>query len=658
LYRNASNLVFVWKNNIYFWDAGVITQVTDDGSPDVWHGVPDWVYEEEVTEDRATLWYSPDGEYLSFLNFDDTDVPVYTVPYYMNKQQWAPAYPKELEIKYPKPGFTNPTVTGSLVKVSSPEEIIPIPFTDAYPPDDIVVGEVSWLTSTHERLVFRCFNRMQNEDKHLLYDVATGETEVIRQRAESKGWLENTKSIKYAGWAGPNKTIEYYADVSDVDGWNHIYLFPTTGQGKPIQLTSGKWEVRDLERVNRDTGDIFFTSSEEHPTVSKPYSVNMFSGNKTELIARGTAASFWTMDFSPDGNYYSLNYLGPNLPYQELYAVNQTDKPIRVIEDNAQVLRNLNAYQLPSVQYFDLPHPSGFNLSAKLVLPPTFDKDKKYPVLLNPYGGPNSQEVRRTFSLGGSSSFAVTSPELEYVTFTVDNRGTSQRGRAFRNEYHKAMGTVEPQDQIWAAEWLAARFSWVDRDRVGIWGWSYGGYLSAKVIEQDSSIISFAIITAPTTDCRLYDSIYAERYMGSPVTDAAAYDRAAIRNPTGFKKAPGGVLIQHGTGDDNVHVAHSMALVDMLIGFGVPPSQVQSQFFPDSDHNIRYHNANAFLYKQLNDMLMKQKNRIVTAKRYSWELEGPELQALDGVEYGAMGSTGQNVLAAPSRRTKSHFPGL
>jgi dipeptidyl-peptidase-4 len=597
--------------------------VTQDGTADKLHGVTDWVYEEEVMGPNA-LWFSPDGEYLAFLSFDDSKVPLYTVPYYMNKKKWPQAYPKELDIRYPKPGYPNPIVKAGLIKVSRPGAVTDIPLSRAWPADNIVVGEVAWITGSHERLILRCFNRIQNRDKHILYEVGSGSTQIVRERDGTDGWISNTKAIKYVGEIKtPNGTADYYLDVSDQDGWNHIYLYPVR-EGKPVQVTSGNWEVRTVSQIDKKNSMVHYVSTEEHPTQSNLYTVSLatFERKLTVNSTKGKSA-FIDASFSPGGSYFVLSYLGPNVPYQEVYATNSTEEPVRILEDNSDVLSRLRDFALPSSKFFDMAHPSGFNLSARLIFPPNFSPDKKYPVLLTPYGGPSSQEVKRTFGAVSYPSYLASDPSLEYVTFTVDNRGTGWRGRRFRNAISRAMGVVDADDQIWAARRLVAENAWADAAHVGIWGWSNGGYLSAKVVERGSDAISFAAATAPTSDCRLYDSVYAERYMGLPRDNPDVYDRAAIRNATGFKNIAGRVLIQHGTGDDNVHFAHTAALFDTLVGAGVGPDKVQATFFTDSDHGIRYNRASEYLFKQLTRLLREEKDRLPAKKMYTAD---PELE--------------------------------
>jgi dipeptidyl-peptidase-4 len=604
-------IAFVRNNNIYIWTDGKITPLTSDGSPTVFHGVPDWVYEEEIIESRSAMWFSPDGTHLAFLSFDDSEVPFYTVPYYMDGQKYPRAYPKENSIRYPKAGATNPRVKASVANLET-NNIKQVPLSElSYPSENLIVGEVAWLTDSHEKLILRCFNRVQNAAKHLLYDIKAHSAKVVGERSVPVGWLDNTKAIKWIGRlsAGPYASINnsYYLDVSDADGWQHIYLHQV-GSPERWQLTKGEWEVRKVSSVDKKRGVVYFTSTERHPTESHPYSVSLITGKK-EPISQARQSGFYEISVSPSNQHLLLAYTGPNIPYSQLYSLNSTDMPIRTIQSGEGLTQILQQFKLPNITYFDLPHPSGYNLSAKLVLPPNFSSQKKYPVLFTPYGGPGSQEVSKQMGLYSSSLFASTDPALEYITYTVDNRGTGWRGRNFRNFFSRAMGTVDAEDQIWAARELAKN-SWVDKNKIGIWGWSNGGYLSAKVVEKNSGVFSFAVATAPTSDCRLYDSMFMERYMGLPSENQTVYNQAAIRDPTGFLNIQGSVLIQHGTGDDNVHFQHSAALVDLLMGAKVPPQKLQAQFFPDSDHGISYNNAGTFQSRQLKMKLLEEKHRV------------------------------------------------
>lgn len=255
-------------------------------------------------------------------------------------------------------------------------------------------------------------------------------------------------------------------------------------------------------------------------------------------------------------------------------------------------------------------------------LPVNFDATKSYPVLFTPYGGPGAQEVSKRFQTLTWRAYIASDPELEYITYTIDNRGTGYKGREFRSTVTKQLGLLEAQDQIWAAKELASMFSFIDPAKIGIWGWSYGGFLTSKVLEQDSDVFSFGLITAPVTDWRFYDSMYTERYMKLPTnsSNAAGYAKTRVHSAEGFKNARGGFAIMHGTGDDNVHYQNSAALVDFLVGEGVGPEKMSMMAFTDSDHGIVYNGASSWLYKFLTGKLFGERERVdgEVALRHQW----------------------------------------
>lgn len=581
------------------------------------------MYEEEVFADRYTMWYSPDGTRIAFLSFNETGVGTFTIPYYMCGEDVADVYACELDLRYPKVGSKNPTVGFNLLDVASGNYTnIPI---DAFPANDLVVGEVVWLTEDHSKVAYRAYNRVQDHEKIVVVDVASGSSSVIRERDGSDGWLENLQSIRYLGaietsLAGAgNSSTEYYLEQSDEDGWNHLYLSPVNG-GNKIALTSGEWEVLTVPKIDVKRGLVYYTSTQHHSTESHVYSVSLKTGEKKALVDDTVSAS-WTVSFSSGGSYYVLRYAGPDVPYQELYAINSTE-PVRTIVDNKVLWNRLKEYNLPNITYIDMEHPSGFTLDAMLRLPPNFDPSKKYPLLLNPYGGPNAKQVTKNFNALNWHAYVASDPELEYITLTVDNRGTGRKGRKFRSLVTKNLGELEALDQIWAAKELAKN-EWVDSEHMGIFGWSYGGYLSSKVVEVNDPAISFAMITAPVSDWRFYDSIYTERYMKLVDDNEEGYNRSRVHDATGFKNIAGGVVIQHGTGDDNVHFQNSAALVDLLMGARVTPEKMQNTFFTDSDHSIVYNNNGKFLYRQLSKFLFEEKRRVGnSAGHHQWSKRG------------------------------------
>ncbi|OLN86930.1 Dipeptidyl peptidase 4 [Colletotrichum chlorophyti] len=608
----GDTIAFVRGNNLFLSKNGTIAQITKDGGPDLFHGVPDWVYEEEIFGSRSTFWFSPDGEYIAYLSFNETGVETFTIPYFMGGQKIAPPYPVELDLRYPKVGSKNPTLQLTLLEVEA-EATNPVTI-DAFPADDLVVGELKWVTTDHTSFIYRAFNRVQDQEKLVRVDVEGFASEVVRERDGSDGWLDNNQGIEYIGPL-QNTTDAYYLDQSDESGWNHIYLHPVKG-GDAIPLTSGEWEVTAVLKVDTERHLIYYLSTEHHSTERHLYSVSYPSGRKTALVD-DTVAGYWSASFSSSAGYYILTYQGPNVPYQELYSANSTT-PVRTITTNEALVSRLQEYKLPNITYFELKHPDGYTLNVMQRLPANFDPSKKYPALFTPYGGPGAQEVTKRYQTINWRAFIASNPELEYITYTVDNRGTGYKGRAFRSTVAGHLGRLEPLDQIWAAEQLSSQNAFVDASKIGIFGWSYGGYLSAKVLEANSGVFSSGLIVAPVSDWRFYDSLYTERYMKTLDANEEGYNETAVRNPEGFKNLAGEFTILHGTGDDNVHYQNAAALIDLLVGAGVPNNKMNWLAFTDSDHSIVYNGANIWLYKYLTEALFREKQRTGDALVHQW----------------------------------------
>jgi dipeptidyl-peptidase-4 len=650
--RNGNVIAFVKKNDVYIWKDGKVTRVTKTGGPDIFNGVPDWVYEEEILSDKFALWFKADGDQLAYMTFNETGVPTFRVQYYMDKNNStssvAPSYPRELEIRYPKVGATNPTVKVNVLKINwGSEGPKPVELKiEGFPIEEQIIGEVAWLG---EQVAVRTFNRVQDTAKLIVYDGRPNTTaayKVIKSQEGNDGWLDNHQFIKYVGiisgdagekWNMNGCCEEYYLDKTDLTNYDHIYLMPTNyaRTNDPIPLSWGDFDIREVLFLDRVRHVVYFTSTERHPTESHIYGVSYRDLSKVSLVDT-TKPGFYTASFSPGGQYYVLTYSGPNVPYQELYSIDDYTKPLRTITTNNRLITALSKFNLPMIRYADLRHPLGFNLSAVLRYPANFNASKKYPVLFTPYGGPGAQEVTKKMLPFDFKSYVASDPELEYITYTVDNRGTGMRGREFRSSVVRHLGQFEAEDQIWAAQQLMRQNKFIDKEKIAIWGWSYGGYLSAKVVEMDSGTFSLGLITAPVSDWRLYDSMYTERYMGLVTTNADNYTETAVRKIPGFKNIAGGVLLQHGTGDDNVHFQNSAALVDTLVGGGVGPDKLQVQYFTDSDHSIGFNGANRFVYKQLAKRLFEEKMRATggSQPQHQWSRYVNEKnQSIDESEY-------------------------
>lgn len=603
---------------MYIWTSGKVTRITHDGDVDVFNAVPDWVYEEEIYGDRKTLWWSPDGEYLAFLRMNETGVPTYTVPYYQAGQSVAPPYPSNLDIRYPKVGETNPTVTFHLLKAGE-ETPAKVEF-ESFAPEDLLITEVAWVTDDHSHVIFRTMNRVQDLEKLVLVDVeGGGKTKIVRERDGTDGWIDNNLAITYI----PKSKPPAYLDLSDHSGYMHIYLFSRDGSFEPKALTSGKWEVTSVANIDTKRGIVYYISTERDSTERHLYSVSLTKPGENKInLVDVKAPGYWGASFSTGSGYYLLSYNGPDIPWQKLYSISADGSKhtlIRTVQDNADLRKKLADYKLPQFRWSKLQQPSGVELNALERLPANFNPKKKYPVLFDIYGGPGSQETGKQFRTVDWNTYIGSDPELEYIVLAVDNRGTGYLGREFRASVTKQLGKLEAQDQIWAAQQWAKR-DYVDAKHIVIWGWSYGGYLTSKVIEANTQadVFSRGLITAPVSDWRFYDTMYTERYMKTLSENAEGYKNSAVVDVAGFKSVRGGVLVQHGTGDDNVHFQNSAALTDTLMRQGVTPEKLRVQWFTDSDHSIRRVGQNIFLYKQLTDELYEEK-RWKEEKPHQWD---------------------------------------
>ncbi|KAG6041437.1 hypothetical protein E4U41_004287 [Claviceps citrina] len=616
----GSAVVFVRGNNVFSRDEhGTVHQVTFSGGRDMFHGVPDWVYEEEVLQDRAALWFSPDAEYVAFLSFNETRVGTFAIPHYMaGREAVPPSYPRELQLRYPKAGTANPTVQLSILHVRT-RRLHEVPI-DAFAAEDLIIGEVKWVTDRHAALIYRAFNRVQDRDKHVVVQPETLSSKTVRSRDSTDGWLENSLAISYVGSlaVSSSSSSSYYVDLSDESGWTHIYLYPLDGASKAVPLTSGEWEVDAILHVDTVRQLVYFRAAMHHSTERHIYRVSYAPGATRAMqpLVDDNVPAVWDASFSSRGGYYILSYHGPDVPYQELYAVvagNSTTttgwRLVRTMTSNAELSGKLDRYDLPSITYFELKHPDGYSLNVMQQLPPRFDPSVKYPVLFTPYGGPNSQTVIKAFQPYGWTAYVSSDPELQFAVYTVDNRGTGFKGRAFRSAVAKQLGRLEAEDQIWAARQLLARHAFLDPRKVAIWGWSYGGYLAAKVIERDSGVFTLGLSTAPTSDWRFYDSVYTERYMKTPTANPAGYEASAVRNVSGFRNVRGRFALMHGTADDNVHYQHAARLADLLVAGEVSPDKFRMMAFTDSDHGIRFHGAGTFIYKFLTGLLWDEVQR-------------------------------------------------
>lgn len=563
---DGRKVAYVFENNIYVKDLDKNSeiQITNDGKINsIINGIPDWVYEEEFSFNRAFSW-SPDGNYIAYMKFDESLVKEFNMPMY------GTLYPTDYRYKYPKAGEVNSTVTvhvydnttGKTVKVDSGEE------TDQYIP------RIKW-TNTPGVLSFVRMNRLQNKYELLMADASMG-TSILIHEEESKTYIEISDDLIFTDDG------KYFFKTSDKSGYNHIYLYDLHGS-LVNQITDGKWDVDQFKGYDPIKQVVYYTSSETSPTQRNLYSISLDGKTKKRLTPKDGTNN---VDFSANFKYFVNSYSNATTPTNyTLYDNN--GKQIRVIQDNEDLEEKIKNAKFSKKEFFTFKTADEIELNGWMIKPADFDPNKKYPVLMSVYGGPGSQEV-----LDRWDYYQVWHQHLAskgYIVVSVDNRGTGARGAEFKKVTYRDLGKNETLDQIEAAKYLGS-LSYVDAGRIGIWGWSFGGYLSTLCLEKGAGVFKMAVAVAPVTNWRYYDSIYTERYNGLPQDNAEGYDDNSPINHT--KKIKGKYLLCHGTADDNVHFQNSMELVSKLVEAN---KQFESQFYPNSNHgiysgrNTRYH---------------------------------------------------------------------
>lgn len=610
----SDHIAFVLNNNVFIKSLvdSSITQVTYDGDDDIFYGRPDWVYEEEVYEGDTTLWWTPDGDKIGFLKFNDTLVPKFTIPYFV--QDGYDDYPKLLELKYPKPGYPNPTVDVFVYELGAVSPVAIDISSKAI--SEKLVTEITWVSSKY--LLVRISNRASDVLEYYLVDSDEDySTSLIRSATAQNSWFEVAFDTVYIP-KNHSLGIQHdgYIDTVVLDGYNHLAYFspPTNPEG--IVLTKGNWEVEsETLSYNYQTTDLFFVSTMKSSVERHIYSVNLLQAlthSKVPSIANITDNAldgYYRGSFSSGSRYLLLTYSGPGVPNQKLLDL-YNGETIKILESNTELSQALDTYAVPRTTYFQLDLGDGDNeniVNAMETLPLDFNPKMKYPVLFFVYGGPGSQTVKKSFAVGFSS---VVASQLNCIVVTVDGRGTGYNhansyGSKFKFMVRDQLGHYEPKDQIHAAKIWAAK-PYVDSSRIAIWGWSYGGFLTLKTLETDvSHVFSYGCSVAPVTKWKFYDSVYTERYMRTPQENPQGYITASISNVDNFHGVKR-FLMMHGSGDDNVHFQNSLKLID---DFNL--AEVENfdfMVFPDSDHSISYHNGNHVVYDRLMEWLRKAFN--------------------------------------------------
>lgn len=566
--RDGRMLAYVIDNNIWLakFDYDTESQITKDGEiGKIINGATDWVYEEEFATTRL-MDFSADNKLLAFVRFDETEVPMYSMQMYGNQ-----LYPYAQTFKYPKAGEKNSKVTCNVFDIDAKTTR-----TMNIPGDMEYIPRIEFLP-TGDELAIMTLNRDQNKfDMYL----ANARSSVCRSilREENQRYIDS-ELIKY---------IQFFDNqfiyVGEKSGYTHIYLYDKTGVMQK-QLTTGNYDVTEFLAIDPATKTVFYQAAEDSPLQRAIYKVDVVKGIKTKL---STNVGTNNATFSKNGKYFINSFT--NLSTPRLTSVHDaTGKTLRVLEANEQLKSTLAGLTLPQKEFITVKSADGRDLNALIIKPANFDPSRKYPLVMTQYSGPDSQSVTDTYSMDWTDYLA----NQGFIVASVDGRGTGARGEDFRKCTYMNLGIYESDDQVAAAKYFAS-LPYIDGSKIGIWGWSYGGYNVLMSMSRGNGTFRAGVAIAPVTDWRYYDTVYTERFMRTPQQNMTGYDAGSPIKLA--NKLEGNLLLVHGSADDNVHFQNTMEYSSALINAN---KQFDMFVFTDKDHSIRGANNRAYLYEKV-----------------------------------------------------------
>lgn len=570
----ANKVAFVQDNNLLFKDlvSGKITQITNDGKKgSIINGASDWVYEEELVLVKAFKW-SPDAKKIAFYKFDESNVKEWSLKYYDN------LYPTEERFKYPKAGEDNSKIEIFIYDLTSGEtEKVNIKGDFEY------IIRMDW-TNDSKSLMLQSMNRHQSNLKMHLIDVAANSDKIILEESHDK-YVEIPTTYFL-------DKQDQFIITSEKDGYNHLYLYDMSG--KMInQITKGNWEVIDFYGLDEKTGIVYYQSTEEGAITRNVYGVKLNGASKKRLSPKSGVNS---AEFSSSFKYFINTNSSANTPHY-VSINNNKGKELRLLMDNAGLTENLKKFNTSPKEFTTLKI-NGQDLNAWIMKPKNFDETKKYPLFMFVYGGDGNQTVKDSWDSFNTFWFNHLTSK-GYMVVSVDNRGTEGNGADFRKSIYKQLGKFETEDQIAAAKYFAT-LPYIDGSRIGIFGWSFGGYLSTSCLLKGADVFKTAIAVAPVTNWRYYDNIYTERYMQTPQENKSGYDENSPINHV--EKLKGNYLLIHGMTDDNVHYQNAAEMINALIKANKQFTQFS---YPNKNHGISGGNTRLHLYNMMTNYLIK-----------------------------------------------------
>ena len=567
------------ENNLFIYDIASqkTTQVTSDGKKNsIINGITDWVYEEELAFVRAYDW-SADSKKLAFIRFDETEVPEFSMNIFKKE-----LYPTVETFKYPKAGEKNSKVSLLLYDIASNSSKA----IDLSNYNDFYIARIKW-TNDANVLSAQILNRHQDNLDLLFIDGTTAISKVVLNEKD-KAYIDVTDNLTFL-------KDNSFIWTSEKDGFNHIYLYDKTGKLKN-QITKGNWEITAYYGFDEKNKTIYYQSVENGSTIRDVYKIGLDGKNKVKLSQQvGTNSA----TFSPNFQFFINSFSSSSQPTINTLNSTNDGKQIQSIIDNKTLAEKVKKYNLPTKEFFELTTEKGNKLNAWMIKPTDFDANKKYPVFMYQYSGPGSQQVDNKWNTANDYWFMMLAQQ-GYIIACVDGRGTGFKGAAFKKCTQNQLGKLEVEDQIDAAK-VIGNYSYVDKTRIGIFGWSYGGFMSSNCLFKGADVFKMAIAVAPVTNWRFYDSIYTERYLQTPQENASGYDDNSPINYV--NKLKGNFLLIHGTADDNVHVQNSMQMIEALV-------QANKQFdwaiYPDKNHGIYGGKTRIQLYNKMTTFIKEK----------------------------------------------------
>jgi len=577
-------IAFARENNLFMKKLDFNTEIaiTKDGEKGkIINGTPDWVYEEEFEATRHFAW-SPDSKLLAFTKFNETDIPEFSFQLYKNPvdANELNLYPRLYQFKYPKAGENNSKVSVCVYDDFNKTTLyMQLPDNEL----DYYIPRIRWTNSADQLAIFK-LNRNQNRLDMLIANPKSTITKLIL-RQEDKYYVDY-ENIDFIQFTSDN---QYFFGLSEQDGYRHIYQYRINGTMYK-QLTKGNWDVTDFYGYDEKNKMVYYQSAEVSPLQRDIYSVDS-KGKKVRLSdGKGTHNATFNSDLS----CYFDNYSDINQP-NILTLKSSKGITIRTLESNSGIRNDFNSLKLPKKEFFNFVTSENVKLNGWIMKPSNFDDNKKYPVLQVQYGGPNSQQVLDKWDIGWEYYLASNG----YVVVCVDGRGTGARGSEFRKCTYQQLGILETKDQVETAKYLANQ-SYIDKTRIGIWGWSFGGSLTLWSMSTGEDIFKAGIAVAPVTDWRLYNTAYTERFMRRPQENFDGYDKTSALKMA--EKLSGKLLIVHGSADDNVHLQNTMLYIDRLVA---ADKQFEMQIYSDKNHSILGKQTRRHLYTRMSEFLFK-----------------------------------------------------